>query len=189
MRRAIERLYHLTEASNVEAIRRDGLLSTERLLERSGASEVLQAQVRGWRPEAVRLPDGVLIGDQWCQPPQALARCLTGGLTPQDWYDRLNGFVYLWPGERAALAHANTYKGRDQRLLVFDAVGLLKVHSGRAFVTSFNVGYALRRAKVRGLDAFQRYEAWLEGGPKAKEVVVEDAVTDAADHLLEIRML
>ena len=188
-RRRPERLFHLTEASNVDSIRRHGLLSTLELLERSGADAALQARVRAWRPEAVRLPDGVLVGDQWCQPPERLRTCLLGGLRPEDWYERLNGFAYLWPGEAAALKHAATYRGRDQRLLVFDAGSLLEAHGARAFVTTFNVGYALRRAKARDMNAFVPWPAEAVTSGRIKEVLVQDGVPDAAAHLLEVRRI
>jgi hypothetical protein len=93
----LRRLFHLTEASNLEAIRAYGLLSTAALLDRDAPPPELRVQVEGWRSKAVRLPSGVLIGDQWCQPPERLALCLESGLTPQDWYDRLNRFVSCGP--------------------------------------------------------------------------------------------
>jgi hypothetical protein len=185
----LERLHHLTAAENWPFIQRDGLLSTATLLARSGADAELRARVRAHRPDAIRLPDGVLVGDQWCQPPAALGRCLTGGLTPQDWYDRLNGYVFLWPDAQRAERHARTYAGRAQVLLSFDAEALLGAHADRVVLTRFNVGYALRRAKPRGLDAFKPYHVWRERPWKPVEVLIEEAVPDAMAHLVDVREL
>lgn len=186
--RSLERLFHLTPAVNWPSIERDGLLSTRALLDRAGVTGELRAKAEGWRPDAVPLPDGAVVGDQWCQPPEALRRCLTDGLTPQDWYDRLNGLVFLWPDETRALRHARTYRGREQLLLIFKGVSLLEAHRERVSVTSFNVGYALRRAKLRNFDALVPYSDWLSGaGAAPVEVVVEDAVSDALDHLIDRR--
>lgn len=182
--RPLRRLYHLTPAANVASIRRDGLLSTHALLDRSGADEALRRAVLGWRAEPAPLPDGVVIGDQWCQPPERLERCLLGGLTPQDWYDRLNGFAYLWPSEAAARKHAGTYASRDQAVLVFDAEALLAAHGGRAFVTTFNVGYAMRRAKPRDMTAFTPLAAYAGPVAAVREVLIEGGVRDAARFLI-----
>ena len=185
--RAPKHLFHLTEASNLDSIRTEGLLSTQTLLERSGADPETQSRVRGWRAKPIRLPDGVLIGDQWCQPPERLRLCLTDGLQPQDWYDRLNSFAYLWPSERAAVRHANTYRGRDQMLLVFDGQALLQTNAPRAYVTTFNVGYAFRRPKLRNMSAFKPWAEWRGAPGRIKEVLVENGVPDAAVHLMEVR--
>jgi hypothetical protein len=93
----------------------------------------------------------------------------------------------LWPSERAALAHANTYRGRDQRLLVFEAQSLLATHGDRTFVTTFNVGYAMRRPKPRDFSAFTPWADWSGPPRRMKEILVEGSVPDAAAHLVEVR--
>lgn len=113
-------------------------------------------------------------------PPQLLERCLEDGLTPQDWYDRLNGFVFLWANDRNVRDLAKTYRGDASVLITLDGDALLAAHGGQAFMTRFNTGYAMRRPKPRGLGAFTPYADWVRQGWRPKEVVVEKGVPDLA---------
>src|SRR5688500_2286593 len=90
-------VYHLAEAENWASIERHGLLSTSRLLDLAGVNGEPRIMLeRRQRRASVKLPNGVIVRHQLPMPPAALARCLAGGLTPEDWYALLNSRVFFW---------------------------------------------------------------------------------------------
>jgi hypothetical protein len=50
-----------------------------------------------------------------------------------------------------------------------------------------HLGYALRRAKFRDMNAFIAWNTWSGPPGRTKEVLIEDGVPDAAAHLIEVR--
>ena len=165
IRRAISRVYHLVDESNLSSIERDGLLCTSRLLKRAGVRGDECARLeRQQRRARTRLPDGVIIRDQVPMPPGALSRCIVDGTTPEEWYALTNSMVFFWidPGRLARQARA--CRPWPQLMLAVNAQKLLDRHAARAFVTPFNVGNAMRRAALRGRASFVPLAAWMETG-------------------------
>src|SRR5260370_22402309 len=144
--RSIRRVYHLVDESNLRSIERNGLFSTNLLLERSGlsADECRQRQ-RQQRKERTTLPDGVVIRDQTPMPPRALSQCLVDGTTPEEWYALLNSMVFFWVDPKRLERQAHACGLWPQLMLEIDAGKLIDAHTQRAFVTPFNVGSATPR--------------------------------------------
>ena len=115
MIRPPSRLYHLADADNLPSILGHGLMSTARLLDLAGVDEPRRTTlIRGHRPESLRLSETIVIRDQSPMPPRALAPALDGGLEPSDWYELLNGFVFLWPDRERMERHRRACGSRPQ---------------------------------------------------------------------------
>jgi hypothetical protein len=165
MRRRIERLYHLAEADNLASILEHGLMSTERLVRLAGISEPAgTVLLHTHRPDNVRLSVGMVIRDQRPMPPAPLARALEDGLEPADWYELLNGFVFLWPDRERMERQRRACGSRPQVVLTFDGAALIERFQADAFVSPINSGNARRKAAPRGRDTFVPYTEWLSQG-------------------------
>jgi hypothetical protein len=192
--RALDRLYHLAEESNVPSILKHGLPSTERLLQLVGMAETDRtAFLRHQRPKGVQLAEGITIRDQSPMPPSALAPALDDGLRPGDWYALLNSFVFLWPDrdrmERQRLACGN----RPQVIMTFDATALFGQFGGESFLSPINSGNARRRPARRGCGTLVPYATWREDGwpmrPRSHppaEVLFRCNIPVRAPYLLDI---
>jgi hypothetical protein len=200
------RVYHMTEAVNWPLIERHGLLSTSRLLDLAaitGAERV--ALERRQRTRAAMLPNGAVIRDQVPMPPAALARCLRGGIAPEEWYAELNRRVFFWLDPARLNRQRRACGAAAQSVLVVDAPAMLARHGGRAALTAFNTGNARRKPAPRGRATFVPYTDWLGSRwsseaaalgicarPRSHtpvEVAILDAVTDIADFIVEVRHL
>lgn len=94
-------LYHMAERGSWPSIREHGLLSTSALLDLYGAQGAERAAIEGQRrpgPVTIERPafGRAVIRDQKPMSDAGLRRCLTDGLTPEDWYRLLNGKVFFW---------------------------------------------------------------------------------------------
>lgn len=200
------RAYHMSEAANWPLIERYGLLSVSRLLDLAGMAgrERFALELRQRRRSAT-LPNGAVIRDQRPMPPDALARCLRGGLAPEDWYQELNRRVFFW-FERARLNRQRSACGASpQVVIVVDTQAMMARHGARAALTAFNSGNARRKPAPRGRASFVPYPDWIESrwsseaaalGTRARppshrpvEATVLDAVADVADFIVEVRPL
>ena len=92
-RRKLTTAYHLVDERNWASVERNGLMSANRLAVASGYD---LSTLRLHRPKGLVLPSGIRIRDQSPMPPAVLAKCLHGGLCPEDWYDLLNSKVFFW---------------------------------------------------------------------------------------------
>lgn len=186
--------FHIVEGANWAHVRREGLKSAHALL----AANRLPGHC-GWRSGSLPLPDGRLIRDQRPMPPSALANCLDDGLTPQDWYDLLNGCVFFWLEEARVLRHLKALAGRDQVLLRLDARKLAAAYAPHVRLSPFNLGAARRRPARRGLRTLVALEDWRGTGWRAEaakgapprspthapaEMIVLAAIPDLADFIL-----
>jgi len=160
-----DRLYHLAEAANVPSIMKHGLMSTTQLLHHAGLSKTeRQSLLRSHRRENVRISESVTIRDQKPMPPAALAPVLGGSLTPGDWYEFLNGLVFLWPDEKRLMRHLSACRDRSQVLLTFSTAAIVEDYEKDTLVSPINTGNARRRAAFRDQNTFMPYKAWLRDG-------------------------
>jgi hypothetical protein len=165
MIRRLERLYHLAEAENLASILEHGLMSTERLLGVLGISAPKRAALlRSYRPDGVRLSEGILIRDQRPMPPAALAVALEDGLEPADWYALLNGHVFFWPNRERMDRQRQACGDRPQVVLTFDGAALLDRFGSEAFLSPINSGNARRKPAPRGRATLVPYGIWLRDG-------------------------
>jgi len=194
--------FHIADAENWRAIQRTGLHSTTALIARGGLSADEARPFASYRPEGMRLPAGAMIRDQRPMPPAALKRCLDAGLSPQAWYDLVNGKVFFWLQVERRDRHLAACRARPQIVVAVDLRRMLARHGEVAFVTPFNVGNARRRPASRGHRTFVRLDAWLktrwesealEGRPaRARthppaEVAIEGSVPDLMEFVVETR--
>ena len=195
---AYPRLYHMTGAGGWEGIVRDGLLPVAALLDAHEADEAQREAVQfSRRPAQVTLAPGVVVRDNKVLNEKALARALTGGLTPRDWYGMLNARAFLWANPRRLerLLGGRAYRDSAHDVLTFDTLSLVQAHRGVIEGTPMNTGAAFMRAVPRGRDSFVPladipWDDWRAKRGKRDavvEVAVPGGVPDARDHLLEVR--
>jgi hypothetical protein len=193
------RLWHMAEDGSFESIRKNGLLSTTALLDmyevRGADREALE---RRHRPECVTirkkgLPDAV-VRDQKPMREGSLAACLTGGLTPSDWYVTLNERVFFWLTRRRlrALLGARAYRNRPHTVLTVDTESVLEAHRERIELSPLNSGATLFKPLARGRESFSAVANFpFDERRKTRslsnavvELVVRGGVPDIVDHLI-----
>ena len=197
MPRPIQIAYHLVDASNWASVQNYGLISARRLMEVCGGIEY--GAFRHHRSASRRLASGVLIRDQRPMPPKALMRCLTSGLTPEDWFELLNSKVFFWLDPKRLNRQRLACGASPQVALIVNASRLLIKYNGLATVTPINTGNALRCAAPRNLTTFVPYERWLIDGwayenipgaqPRPRshrpaELTISEAVPDILDYVM-----
>jgi hypothetical protein len=129
-------------------------------------------------------------------PPGRLATALQDGISPADWYQLLNGKVFMWAEERRLyrLLKARHYRSLEHDVLVINAASLLNVHAAAVSLCPMNSGNTFPMPHRRGRDTFRRikeYPTGTRGQPKREvvEVVVDYSIPDIADHVLEVRVM
>jgi hypothetical protein len=155
-------LFHMAERGAWPSIERHGLLSTSALLDRYGVTgSARDALEVSRRPEPTiltrrGLPDAT-IRDQKPMSDRALEHCLTGGLTPPDWYRLLNGKVFFWLSEArlAKLLAAKPYRARDHDVLELATAPLVAAYHDAITLSPINSGSTIRKAALRGPNTFQ----------------------------------
>ncbi len=188
-------LYHMAEAGTWPSIRRHGLLSTSVLLDlyRVEGAERHALEARR-RPEGVALRrpglEGATVRDQKPMDDAGLARCLGGGMTPEDWYRLLNGKVFFWltPARLMRLMEAVPYRGLSHDVLELDAASLVSACRDAVTLSPINSGATRPFPAPRGPDTFlpiasYPYADWRRRRPRGErvvELVVEHAVPDVA---------
>lgn len=186
--------FHIAEGANWAHVQREGLISARALLAANGLPAAC-----GWRSGNLALPDGRVIRDQKPMPPTALARCLDAPLSPDDWYDLLNGCVFFWLDEARVQRHAKALARREQILLRLDARRLAAAYAPHVRLSPFNLGAAIRRPARRGLRTLVPLEDWrrdawraeaLHGMPPRSpshspaEMIVLTAIPDLVDFIM-----
>lgn len=197
-RRKLTTAYHLVDERNWASVERNGLMSANRLAVASGYD---LSALRLHRPKGLVLPSGMRIRDQSPMPPAVLAKCLHGGLCPEDWYDLLNSKVFFWLEPERLNRQRKACGDVPQKVLVIDAASMLENHGKRAAVTPINTGNAMRAAAPRGRSTFVPWDRWLVTGWASEEVgraaarspnhrpvelAIEDAVEDIMDYVMEV---
>lgn len=193
------RLFHMAERGTWESIKKHGLLSTSAALDlhkvTGSARRKLEAE---HRPDKVTigLTDEIVLRDQKPMPPERLARALQDGISPAEWYQLLNGKVFMWAAEERlhGLLKARHYRVLEHDVLVIDAARLLKVHAPAVSLCPMNSGNTFPMPHPRGRETFRRiqnYPVGKRGQPKKQvvEVVVDYSIPDIADHVIEVRVM
>jgi hypothetical protein len=157
--------------------------------------------VRTHRSTGLRLTSQIVIRDQRPMPPQALARCLTDNLRPEDWFELLNSKIFFWLDPKRLNRQRMACGSEPQIALIVDGRHLLTNYGAMASVTPINTGNAMRAAARRNFTTFVPYERWLldawtyEEVPGATprpmhhrpvELCISDAIPDIADYIIEI---
>ncbi|MGI4799363.1 MAG: DUF7002 family protein [Janthinobacterium lividum] len=188
-------LFHMAERGAWPAIQRHGLLSTSALLDLygiTGAARVALEATR--RPDTATLtrpglPD-IAIRDQKPMTDRALERCLTGDMTPPDWYRLLNGKVFFWLSEArlAKLLGARPYRDVEHDVLELDTTRLVAAYHDRITLSRINSGSTIRKAAPRGPDTFRNIADYpiRPGRERAVELAVTGGVPDIARFVIRV---
>lgn len=194
-------LYHITEPSAWDSIKKKGLLSTSRLLdlyEIEGLRRKTMETKR--RPAAVVLDHShhgqAILNDNIPLSEQALAKCLDDHLTPSEWLHMLNARVFFWASKESLNCHlsARLNRKRQREVIVVDTLSLAKAHAQRMELCPINSGATLRKPARRGLSTFTpllhyNFHDWsrLRGRrDEIREVTVQDQVVDIAQYTVEV---
>ena len=183
------------------SIHEHGLLSTSALL------DLFEIEGEDRRAiEAAHRPDSVTIGhpihgqavvrDQKPLSDRKLASCLTHGMTPEDWYRRLNRRVFWWAtrDRLEKMVGARAYRGDTHTVLTISTQSLVDRYKDAIQVATINTGSTAYRAVPRGRDTFVPlgdfdYDASKRKRGRQKaiaEVVVDYAVPDVRDLIVRV---
>jgi hypothetical protein len=186
-------LYHMAEDGSWLSIKRHGLLSTSALLTLYGYSGPKRNEIEcEYRPRKRTICchdlEDAKIRDQKVMPPEDLKQCLLGGMTPQDWYELINGKIFFWAKyERLKwFLSAREYRNSPNVVITVDTRALLNGYAHRVTLTSFNTGSTLysepyTKPRPRGRDSFIGMKTYpVEAIDNIVEVVVEEGVPDIA---------
>jgi hypothetical protein len=193
-------LYHMAEIGTWPSIEKHGLLSTSASLDRLGIKGSARVRFeRAHRGEKVALrSDGfeVVLRDQKPMPPARIAKALTDGTTPEQWYRFLNGKVFLWAEEHRLLGllSARPYRHLVHDVLTLDTNRLVDAYLNRISVCRMNSGNTFPYWHSRGRNDFMSIAAYpvtATGAPfkPVVEVVVEYAIPDVAKFVTRVRKM
>jgi hypothetical protein len=179
-------LYHMAEPGSWDSIRKLGLLSTSALLDFCGIVGEERRRIESQRrAKAVLLPckkhGTIVIRDQKPISDSALQKCLTGGVTPAEWYATLNRKVFFWVTEKRLNRMLEAYgRSEGNTVLILDATKLLARPSVSITLSSINTGCARRRAALRGRETFCSLKDYPFDEVKKKRHGVANAVAELA---------
>ncbi len=115
---------------------------------------------------------------------RALERCLTGGMTPPEWYRLLNGKVFFWLTEArlAKLLGARPYRAHEHDVLQLDTARLVAAYRDAITLSRINSGSTIRKAAPRGPDTFRSIADYpiRPGRERAVELAVTGGIPDIA---------
>jgi hypothetical protein len=189
--RRYPRLWHVADGEAWDGITRHGLLSSRMLVDlykRDDADELLGQR----REKAVVLDDEELgravLRDQELADPERLAACLTNGMTVEQWFRMINGFVHLYAKDKQLDPFRDRYRERGPIVvLTFRTNSLVRSHGEFMLLATTATGSTADRRTVstaRGVETFERLRRYdAKRWPSVQEVVVRDAVQNPLKHL------
>jgi hypothetical protein len=185
------RLYHMAHYGSWPSIQEHGLLSTSALLDLFEIHGAEREQIEAhWRGASIRIRHprhgDAVVRDQLPLRPDHLARCLTNGLTPEDWYRILNRHVFFWVDEPhlETLLNAKAYRDLPQTVLVLDTARLIDRHLECVRLSSINSGSILRGGALRGPNTF--VPVTEDRKSRLVELCVVGSVPDAKDLVMSV---
>ena len=194
------RLYHMAEADTWDSIRRYGLMSTSTLLDffeiRGAQREAIESK---HRPQSVKIKHPrygtAIIRDQKPMTDAGLTKALRD-MTPRQWYENLNQYVFFWlTHERLlTLLNARPYRMQKHCVLTVDTKLLLEQYADQVRLTALNSGNTKPYPHPRGSETFLSlgkypYQERLKKGRKANAVVefaVKSSVPNIADFVIKV---
>ena len=192
-------LYHMAHIDSWPSIKEHGLLSTSALLDLLDVDSELRIQlIRKHRPDSVTLDHdtygSVVIRDQKPMSDAGLLKSLQDGITPTQWYERLNQNVFFWPTQDRLhrMLRARAYKNDRHLVIVVDTASLLARHFDNVLLSRMNSGCTVPVPHERGENTFlppaqfpfeERKKSRGEG---FAELVIRYAVPDLREHVIEV---
>jgi hypothetical protein len=199
-------LYHMAMKDSWPLIRKHGLLPTSKLLDLFAVDEArVRALTDNLRPTSVTIDHPeygkATVRDQIPLHEKDLLKCLTGGLTPLDWYRRLNERVFFWlTTERLQkLLCAGAYRHIEHLVLVVPTKPIIEKYRNRIELSPMNSGCTKPMPHPRGPDTFlpideYPYDFWKKvrrrkRGERVVELTVIGGVPNVADYVEEVSIM
>ena len=183
-------LFHTTDVSARAGIERYGLLSASELAALCGVQGDNAVELRERRrSQAITLPssDGYefVLRDQKPMSDKTLRKCLDDSLEPSDWYRAVNSrvFFFVHPNKVTQLQSAKATAGSKKLLLKIDTKSFLSKYYEVCEVTTFNVGFALRKPVRRSLRSFIPLRRYSGSISRIVELTVPGSVPDIMDFI------
>lgn len=192
-------LYHMAHIDSWPSIEKHGLLSTIALVDLLDIDGDRRDQlVRHHRPESVVLNHAqhgsVVIRDQKPMSDAGLEKALQDGITPMEWYERLNQRVFFWPTLKRLhkMLGARAYKNDRHLVIVVDTASLLSENFDRVLLSRMNSGCTVPVPHQRGEITFQSpakfpfEERKKSRGEGFAELLIEYGVPEIRQHVVEV---
>lgn len=154
-------VFHVAYGDAWSSLIRHGLLCTSALLDLFEVEASARPAIeRQRRPSSVIISHPVhgtaRIRDQAPLIEKRLATALVG-MTPGEWYELLNGHVFLWPTKDRMLRmlQAAAYRNERQLVVTLDTAALIDVYKPAILLSRLNSGATRPFAWPRGAHTFQ----------------------------------
>lgn len=192
-------VYHMAQVGTWPSIQQHGLLSTSAALDLVGIQGTRRSVVESaHRPEMLSLlpgmPDDIVLRDQKPMPPGRLRHALPKHVTPEEWYRLINGKVFFWVSKERLGRLLRSYGELEHDVLTIDTASLLSSQGSNVWLCHMNSGNTWPIPHRRDIDIFKRlpdYPVNTRGNPTKEvvELVVDYAVPDIANHVLEVNRI
>lgn len=191
-------LYHMAERDSWPSIKAHGLLSTRAVLDRSGVTDAerqtLELEHRPMKVTVGQPGAQIVLRDQKPMVPDRLLEALIDGTTPRQWYEFLNGHVFMWAEEKRlfGLLNARAYRELEHDVLTIDTARLMARYAEQTMLCRMNSGNTFPMPHKRGMEAFKRivdYPVKPRTGtpdPAVVEVLVDYSIPDIADYVVAV---
>lgn len=195
------RVYHMAERGAWDNIRAHGLMSTTAVLDHLKVQGDDRAQFESeHRDQKMNVraghPSNIVLRDQKPMPEGRLLQALTDGTTPQQWYELINEKVFFWVEEERLhrLLGARDYRNLEHDVLTLNSAELVQAYADKIWLCHMNSGNTWPIPHRRGTEVFRRisdYPVKASGMPAKAvvELVVDYAVPNIADYVLEVRRM
>jgi hypothetical protein len=195
------RVYHLAERGTWSSIQQRGLMSTTAVLDHLKVVDGERFQFESEHREQkmdVRAghPSNIVLRDQKPMPESRLLQALKDGITPRQWYELINDKVFFWVEEERLhrLLGARDYRKLDHDVLTLDSEKFIPAYADKIWLCHMNSGNTWPIPHRRDRDIFRRisnYPVRPSGTPlkNVVELVVDYAVPDIADYVVEVRRM
>jgi Family of unknown function (DUF7002) len=110
----------------------------------------------------------------------ALRKCLRG-MTPQQWYEMLNGRVFFWvvPERVQTLLNARAYRNRKHTVITIETAPLVAKYANSMFLSPINSGSTIYNPQPRGNETFRSFDHYpFEERRRLREL--SNAIAEAA---------
>jgi hypothetical protein len=192
-------LYHMAERGSWPSIREKGLLSATASLDLSTVSAEARTELESRRrPVSVTLTlkdkAPLILRDQKPMSDARLSNCLLDGITPQQWYEFINGKTFFWATPARLHTLLAAYGDQEHDVLLVDTQSLVQAHQTRMWLCHMNSGNTTPWAHERNYGIFKRvadYPVTRTGRPvkEIAEVVVDYSVPDIRNHVIDVRRM
>jgi hypothetical protein len=195
-------LYHMAMKDSWASIQKNGLLPTNDLLDLFDVDEVQrQSLTSKRRPHSVEINHPThgmaIVRDQIPLYDADLQKCLTGGLTPEDWHERLNERVFFWLTEERLkrLMCAGAYRKLEHLILKVPTQAIIENYRDSIELSPMNSGCTKPMPHPRGPDTFLSidnypYDFWKKvrrrkAGERVVELTVIGGIPDISKYVVQ----